>query len=137
MRHRVFGRKLSKDRDERDSLFKGLVSSLIVHGKIKTTEARAKAVRGLVEKLVTQAKKKTVHTKGLVAMVVKDKKLVNKLVDEIAVKYIGRSGGFTRMTRIGKRVGDRSQMVLLEFVEVISSPVEEEKPVKQKEVKAK
>jgi large subunit ribosomal protein L17 len=135
MRHKVFGRKLSRDRNERQSLFKGLISSLIIHGNINTTETRAKAIRGLVDKLVTKAKKGSVDARRLIGAFIQDKKVANKLVDEIAVKFEGRPGGYTRMTRIGKRVGDNAPMVKLEFVEGKEVKVEKkENPVVKGEV---
>jgi large subunit ribosomal protein L17 len=119
MKHRVFGRKLSRDKNERKALFKNLVSSLILQGSIKTTEAKAKAIRGLMEKLVTRARLNTLAARRTAEAFLQDKSLVNKLLDEIAPKFVGRSGGYTRMIKLNTRIGDRAKMVKMEFVEKV------------------
>lgn len=116
MRHRVFGRKLSKDTKERQSLFKSLISSLIVHGQIKTTEPRAKAIKGLVDKLMVRAKQGTLHARQMVTAFFQDKKVANKLLDELTPVYKKRPSGFTRTTRLGTRKGDQAMMVKLEMM---------------------
>lgn len=117
MRHKVSGKKLSRNRDARKALFKSLISSLIKHGQIKTTEAKAKAIRGLIDKLVGRAKHGTLHARRLIAGFLQDKKVVNKLVDEIAPKFHSRPSGFTRIIRLGRRKGDQAMIVKMEFVE--------------------
>ena len=121
MRHR--------DRKERRALFKSLISSLVRHGQIKTTEARAKAVKGLVDKLVSRAKERTVHTRRLIGAFLQDKNVVNRLVDEIAPKLATRVGGFTRILRLGKRAGDQAMMVKMEFVGITEGTGGETPPV--------
>jgi large subunit ribosomal protein L17 len=135
MRHRVFGRKLNRDYNARKALLKNLVSSLILHGSIETTEAKAKAIRGLVDKLVTKAKLKTLSDRRLIASFLPSKDVVNKLVDEIAPKFAGRQGGFTRILKLGKRMGDRAAIVKMEFVEKVEPGFF--KPVKEKMVAPK
>jgi len=132
MRHRKAGRKLSRHRAHRKALFKNLISSLIIHGEIKTTESKAKAVRRLVDKLITKGRLGTLHARRLIAAFLQNKKVVNRIVDEIAPVFKNRPGGYTRMTRLGRRRGDQAMMVKLELVE---KPVKEEK--KKKEVKKK
>lgn len=117
MRHRLAGKKLSLDRGQRKSLFKNLIRSLIIHGRIKTTEAKAKAIRGLVEKLITKGKKQTLQSRRLIAAFLQNKKVVNKIVDELGPLFKKRTGGFTRIIRLGKRRGDKAMMVNLELVE--------------------
>lgn len=117
MRHRVFGRKLSRSQGQRKALFKGLISSLVIHGRIKTTQARAKAVRGLVDRLITKAKIGGLHGRRQVTVILHDKKVVNKLIDEIVPHFPARTSGFTRIIRLGQRKGDSSMMVELSFVE--------------------
>lgn len=121
MRHRVFGRKLNRDHNARKSLFKNLISSLIDNGQITTTEAKAKAVRGLMDKLVTRAKLGTLQSRRLLESFLQDKDLVNKIVDEIAPKFAGRPGGFTRILRLERRYGDNAEMVKMEFVETVEA----------------
>lgn len=117
MRHRVFGRKLSRSQGQRKALFKGLISSLVTYGRIKTTQARAKAVRGLVDRLITKAKIGGLHGRRQVAAILHDKKVVNKLIDEIVPQFPARTSGFTRIVRLGQRKGDQAMMVELSFVE--------------------
>lgn len=116
MRHRVSGKKLGRNRNERKALFKNLTSSLILHGEIKTTEAKAKAIKRLVDKLVTRAKQQTLSARRLLTAFLQDKKVVSRLVDEIAPKFKERQSGFTRILRLGKREGDQAMMVKIEFV---------------------
>jgi large subunit ribosomal protein L17 len=123
MRHRIFGRKLNRDFNARKSLFKNLISSLIDNGQITTTEAKAKAVRGLMDKLVTRAKLGTLQSRRLLESFLQDKKLVNKMVDEIAPKFSERPGGFTRILRLERRYGDNAEMVKMEFVETVEAGI--------------
>lgn len=129
MRHRVAGKKLARSRSHRKALFRNLLSALILHGEIKTTESKAKATRRLFDRLVSKGKSGTLHARRIVAAFLNNKKAVNKLVDEIAPKFKDRPGGFTRMIRLGRRRGDDAMMVKLELVE---KPETEEKPVEKK-----
>lgn len=117
MRHRVAGKKLGRTKNQRKALFKSLVEALVLNGQIKTTEAKAKAVRPLVEKLITKAKEATVSSRRQIAEVIHDKKILGKLVDEIAPGFANRQGGYTRILRLEKRRGDQAQIVKLELVE--------------------
>lgn len=117
MRHRVSGRKLGRTRNERKALFKSLITSLVISGRIKTTEAKAKAVRGLVDRLITRAKIGGLSGRRSVAAVLHDKKVVNKLVDEIVPRYPSRTSGFTRILKLGQRRGDSALVVELSLVE--------------------
>jgi len=116
MRKNVFGKQLKRDKNERAALFKSLMTSLVLNESIKTTEAKAKAIRGEVEKLVTRAKKEKNLAKRLLG-----KRLspvaIEKMINSIAPRFANRQGGYTRTIRLGKRFGDDSQVVLLEWVE--------------------
>lgn len=125
MRHRVSGRKFNLDRNKRKALFKNLINALVIHGEIKTTESKAKAVRRLIEKLITKGKKQTLNSRRLIASFLQNNKAVNKIVDELSPLFKKRPGGFTRIVRLGKRKGDDSMMVKLELVE--KPPVKEKK----------
>ena len=118
MRHRVSGKKLGRDIKERKALFKNLVISLISHGKIKTTKAKAKAIQGLVDKLVTKAKQGTLHARRQVLAFLSQKEAVKKLFDEIGPRFERRASGFTRIINIGQRQGDNAPMVVMEWTEV-------------------
>ncbi len=130
MRHRVKGKKLSRTSSQRKALFKGLINALVIHGEIKTTESKAKAVRGLVDKLITKGKKGTLHSRRLIAAFLQNKLAVNRIVDELGPLFAKRSGGFSRITRLGTRRGDNAMMVKLELVEKVA-------PLKTKEEKEK
>jgi large subunit ribosomal protein L17 len=94
-----------------------LITQLFKHDRIKTTEAKAKAIRGDAEKLVTLAKRGDLHSRRLAASRLNESEVLNKLFDELATRYEDRSGGYTRILRLGPRLGDRAEMVLLELVE--------------------
>jgi large subunit ribosomal protein L17 len=117
MRHRVAGKKLSRNIQQRKALFKNLINSLVIHGAVKTTEAKAKAVKGLAEKLITQGKNGTLHARRLIAAFLQNKEAVSKIVDDLGPIFKKRPGGFTRIVRLGRRRGDNTMMVRLELVE--------------------
>ena len=117
MRHHVAGRRLSRSTDQRRALRKNLITQLFKHDRIKTTEAKAKAVRGDAEKLVTLAKRGDLHGRRLAASRLNDSEVVKKLFDELATRFADRAGGYTRILRLGPRLGDGAVMVLLELVE--------------------
>ena len=146
MRHRVFGKKLNRDIKERKALFRSLAAALIKYGKIHTTIARAKAIAPLVEKLVTHAKEKEEAGKRKVTAFLGHKDIINKLMFEITPIFQDVAGGYTRIRRIGKRVGDGAEMVLLEWSREIKmesktdgkkNQKREKKAEKKKEVQEK
>lgn len=117
MPHQIAGRHLNRNSSQRKALFKGLVTQVLQHERIETTEAKAKAVRGDVEKMITLAKRGDVHSRRLVLKTVADKKVVAKLFDKIAPRFADRNGGYTRIIHLGPRHGDAAEMVLLELTE--------------------
>lgn len=124
MRHQVAGKRLSRSKGARIALRKNLMKDLFRHERIKTTKAKAAAVRGGAEKLITLAKKgneageaKAVHARRLAAARLNDTEIVKKLFDDIAPRYVDRPGGFTRVIKLGPRLGDAAEMVILELVE--------------------
>lgn len=116
MRKNVFGRQLSRDKNERKALFKNLMSSLVLNESIKTTESKAKAIKGEVDKLVAKARKEERLAKKLLEQSLFSK-AVKKMISDIAPRFNGRNGGYTRIVRLGKRFGDDAQVVLMEWVE--------------------
>ena len=114
--HRIAGRKLSRYKDQRISLLRGLTSQLIEHERITTTLAKAKETRVVAEKLITHGKKGTLHHRRLALSQVPDKGVVKKVFDELAPKYAERPGGYTRITKLGPRQGDGAQMAVIELV---------------------
>ncbi|MDI7275866.1 MAG: 50S ribosomal protein L17 [Anaerolineae bacterium] len=117
MRHRVAGRRLSRPVGHRRALYRNLITELFRHERIKTTEAKAKAVQAQAEKLITVAKRQDVHARRQVAAVLTDEAVVKRLVDEIALRYLERPGGYTRLVHLGPRLGDAAPMVLRALVE--------------------
>ena len=116
MRHRKSGRKFNRTPAHRKAMFRNMASALIEHGRIQTTEAKAKELRGVVEKLVTKAKRNDLHSRRLVYKVLGDHKLVKRLFDEIAPKYLDVPGGYTRVLKLGDpRPGDCAPLALIEF----------------------
>ena len=116
VRHRVSGRKLGRPTDQRIALLRSLASALIIHGKIVTTESKAKEARGLAEKMITYGKKGTLHHRRLAEARIPDKSVVKKIFDELAGRYSSRSGGYTRIIRLGQRKGDAAPLAQLELV---------------------
>ena len=134
MRHRYFGRKLSRTKNERRRLLAGLARDVILHGTIRTTLARAKAVQPLVEKLVTKAKKGTDASRRKLLAVIDDKRVIDQLIADAKTRFANRNSGFTRIVRLGARVGDATEEVLFQFVdERVIAEVIVPKNVKAKE----
>lgn len=117
MPHQIAGRHLNRSSSQRKALFKGLVTQVIQHERIETTEAKAKAVRSDVEKIITLAKRGDVQARRLALKTVTDKKVVEKLFDKIGPRFRERAGGYTRIVKLGPRHGDAAEMVLLELVD--------------------
>lgn len=115
MRHRVYGRHLGRDKDQRISLFKSLVRSLIISEKIETTEAKVKSIKGLVDRLVNQAKSST--SVRLISQFLSDKDAQQKLISDIAPRYTDRVSGYTSTMRVGKRAGDGASIIRMTFVD--------------------
>ena len=114
--HCVTGRKLSRYRDQRIALLRGLVSELIIHERITTTLAKAKETRRVAEKLITHGKKGTLHHRRLALAQVPDKSTVAKVFDDVAPRYTQREGGYTRIVKLGPRQGDAAAMAVIELV---------------------
>jgi len=117
MRHKVAGRKLDRSGSHRRALYRNLVTDLLGYEKITTTEAKAKEVRGLAEKVITLGKKGELSHRRQALAFVFDDKVVDKTFSELAQRYVDRPGGYTRMSKLGRRLGDGAQMVKLELVE--------------------
>lgn len=117
MRHHNNKRKFGREKNQRNALMKGLVLSMIAHGRIETTLAKARELRPMMEKFVTLAKKGDLSARRLISKRLYGKGIeVKKLVDDIAPKYIDRNGGYTRIVKLDQRKGDGSEMALIEFV---------------------
>ncbi len=117
MRHQVFGRKLNRTSKQRKGLFKNLMLSLIQHGAIETTEAKAKSIRGLADTMIHRAQNNSMATARVLASFFGTREIVQKLMKEVAPAMKDRVSGFTRIIRLGRRQGDNSEMVRLELVQ--------------------
>ena len=109
-------RKLGKATDHRIAMLKNLTTQLLSHGKIETSEAKAKEVRSMAEKMITLGKQNTLHTRRQALAYITEEDVVTKLFNEIAPKYADRNGGYTRTIKIGPRRGDASEMAIIELV---------------------
>ncbi|MDD4875543.1 MAG: 50S ribosomal protein L17 [Dehalococcoidales bacterium] len=110
------GRKFGRDTSHRIAMYRNLVTDLLNYEKIITTEAKAKEVRGLAEKMITLGKKGELASLRQVVSYMFDKKVVDKVFSELSDRYAERSGGYTRINKLGPRLGDGAAMVQLELV---------------------
>ena len=117
MRHKVAGRKLGRSSEHRMALYRNLVTDLLNYEKITTTEAKAKEVRSLTEKMITLGKEGGLHSRRQALSFIIDKKVTDKLFADLASRYTERLGGYTRIIKLGPRLGDGAPMVQLELVE--------------------
>ncbi|GBD90422.1 50S ribosomal protein L17 [bacterium BMS3Abin04] len=117
MRHRVKGKKLGRSTSHRIATLRSLATSLIKYKKIKTTVTKAKAARTFVEPLITKAKQNTVAARRHIAKQIQDKTVLQELFNEVVPKIGERPGGYTRVVKLGNRVGDAAEMAILELVD--------------------
>ena len=123
MRHRKSGRQLNRNSSHRQAMFRNMASSLVKHGMIKTTVAKAKELRRVVEPLITLAKTDSVANRRLAFARTQDKEVVGILFNELGARYQERPGGYTRILKCGYRTGDKAPMA---YVELVDRPVAEE-----------
>ena len=116
MRHRKAGRQLRRTSEQKLALMRNLASSLIEHGAIETTEAKAKELRPFVEKLITKARNGTLHARRLAGRHVQKRETADKLFQELGPRFAKRAGGYTRILKLGPRHGDHAPMARIEFV---------------------
>lgn len=128
MRHSKAGRRLGRKTSHREAMFRNMVTSLLNHEKITTTDAKAKEIRVVAERMITLGKRGDLHSMRLAASVIREKSVVSKLFSTIAPRYKERSGGYTRIIKLGARLGDAAPISIIELVE------EEIKPSKVKQI---
>ena len=116
MRHRVKGKKLDREKSPRELMLKNLASSIIIYEKVKTTEAKAKAVRTLVEKVITIAIKGGLNGRRELIRLLPQPMAIKKAMDVLSAKYKGRHGGYLRITKLAQRQGDNAKIVQIELV---------------------
>jgi large subunit ribosomal protein L17 len=119
VRHRKAGRKLGRDAAQRRALYSNLACALIEHGRIKTTEAKAKEVRPIVEEMITLGKRGDLAAHRHAVRFLRSKEIAHLLFSEIAPRFAERPGGYTRIVKIGPRQGDAALMVYLELVDYV------------------
>jgi large subunit ribosomal protein L17 len=124
MRHQVSGYKLGRTKSARIGLRRNLIKQFFIHERIQTTRAKAAAIRGEAERMITIARNSAdkddaakVHARRLVASRLGDNQIISRLFDEIAPRFASRPGGYTRVVKLGPRMGDSAEMVILELVE--------------------
>ncbi|GFE61551.1 50S ribosomal protein L17 [Geobacter sp. AOG2] len=122
MRHSKAGRRLGRKTSHREAMFRNMVTSLLAHEKITTTDAKAKEIRSVAEKMITLGKRGDLHAQRLAASYIREKSVVTKLFSAIAPRYKDRPGGYTRIVKLGIRQGDTAPISLIELVEEEMKP---------------
>ncbi len=117
MKHQIAGRKLGRPIGHRLALYRNLVADLFRHGKLVTTEAKAREIRGMAEKIITLGKENSLASRRRALAFITDKNVVDKVFADIAPRYKDRPGGYTRLVKIGPRPGDGAPTAKLELVE--------------------
>jgi large subunit ribosomal protein L17 len=117
MRHRRAGKKLGRDSAHRKALYSNLAGALIEHGRIKTTQAKAKAVKPIAEQMITLGKRGDLHARRLALAELRSQDVVHQLFADVAPRFADRAGGYTRIVKLGPRLGDAAEMVYLELVD--------------------
>ncbi len=117
MRHRNSGRKLSRNTSHRKALLRNMVTSLLDHERIQTTDAKAKELRGVADRMITLGKRGDLHARRQALAVIRDKDVTAKLFSELADRYRERPGGYTRIIKAGRRAGDAAPVSIIELVD--------------------
>jgi large subunit ribosomal protein L17 len=117
MRHRVDGRRLGRSTSHRKALFRNLVTDLLEHEIVHTTEAKAKELRRWSDRMITLGKRGSLHARRQAASVIRRRAVVQKLFDDLAKRYEARAGGYTRIVKLGVRPGDAARMAVVELID--------------------
>jgi large subunit ribosomal protein L17 len=134
MHHGKTGSKLGRTSSHREAMLRNMVTSIIKHERIRTTDTKAKELRKLAEKMITLGKRGSLHARRQALAVVRDKDMVSKLFGELAERYRNREGGYTRIIKAGYRFGDNAPVSIIEF---ISDEQKKEKAKAKPKAKAK
>ena len=116
MRHRAKGRQLSRTSTHKRAMLNNMATSLFIHGRIITTEAKAKELRPFAEKLITLARRGDLHARRLVQRKIKDRETLGRLFSEIGPRFAARPGGYTRILKLGHRPGDGADVARIELL---------------------
>jgi large subunit ribosomal protein L17 len=122
MKHARAGKKLGRDAAHRRALYSNLAGALFIHGRIETTEAKAKAVKPFAEKMITLGKRGDLHARRQALSELRSQNVVHELFAEVAPRFAERPGGYTRIIKLGPRQGDAAEMVYLELVDYEPEP---------------
>jgi large subunit ribosomal protein L17 len=133
MRHQRSGKKLGRDSAHRKALFANLTSSLIEHGRIRTTETKAKAVRPVAEKMITLGRDGSIHARRQALAYLRTQEVVHKLFSEVAPRFRDRPGGYTRIVKLGPRQGDAAPMAYIELVDFVPDAAAETSARRERE----
>jgi large subunit ribosomal protein L17 len=116
MRHKIAAKRFDRPSGERTLMFRNLVTEILDHEKIVTTQSKAKAVQGMAEKMITLGKEGSLHSRRQALSFILDTKVAGKLFEELGPRYAERHGGYTRILKLGLRQGDGASMVQIELV---------------------
>jgi large subunit ribosomal protein L17 len=122
MRHNKAGRRLGRTTSHRIAMFRNMVTSLLNHERVVTTDAKAKEIRSVAEKMITLGKRGDLHAMRQAAAYIREKSVVTKLFSTIAPRYKDRQGGYTRIIKLGQRLGDAAPLSVIELVEEELAP---------------
>ncbi|MHB1756079.1 MAG: 50S ribosomal protein L17 [Leptospirillum sp.] len=118
MRHRLQGRQFGRDSNHRQAMFRSLITAFFEHERIETTHMKAKELRPMIEKMISKARVKSVTTLRSLLKVIRDKDVAFHLLDEVAPRFVSRPGGYTRILKTRRRIGDGAEMAIIELVEL-------------------
>ncbi|HPC48158.1 MAG TPA: 50S ribosomal protein L17 [Deltaproteobacteria bacterium] len=132
MYHRIAGRKLQRTTDHKEALLRNLVTSLVMHDRLVTTEAKAKELRKLADRMITLGKKGDLAAVRRAERVLRSKAAIGRLFKELAPLFAARNGGYTRIIRTGIRKGDHASLAIIEWTETIQAKAPEKKEPRKK-----
>ena len=134
MRHQKRGRKFNKTASHRKAMMSNLASALIIHKRIRTTDAKGKELRGFIDRLVTYAKQEDVHARRLIQRRIQGKRakqIANILIHDIAPTYQNRNGGYTRLIKLNNRKNDNAPVSMIEFIDIAPTVINTESEIKE------
>ena len=117
MRHRKSGRRLGRTSAHRKAMYRNMVTSLLEHERIQTTDSKAKELRRVAERMITLGKRGDLHARRRAMRVIRDKGVTAKLFDQLAERFRDRPGGYTRVVKLGNRVGDAAPLSVIELMD--------------------
>jgi large subunit ribosomal protein L17 len=132
MRHQKTGRKLGRTSAHRQALLRNLVTSLLLHERIVTTEAKAKELRRIAEQMITLAKRESLHARRQASRIIMDENVLKKLFDSLGARFSRRSGGYTRIIKLSHRAGDGAPLAVIELLDQVKEKEKSEAAAKKK-----